>query len=322
MEEGGKPITFLGFQYRRTLDRIIIDPKEYTQKILEAFDLGNAKARVTPGQIREYFTDPLHKESPLLGPREHKLYRRLVGQCLWLSSVRRDIAYAVKELSKFVHAPTMDDLNRGIHLLRYLLGTLDECIHLQPEKNNKYILTAYTDADLGGCVSSRKSTSGGCISINGSIVHSWAKQQSTVADSSAESEFIGMVQACKEIAYMFQVLEEMGIVLNQIPILHIDNTAAIKMVIENVKGRVKHLDRKVYWIRDYVGNRNLVVHHIDGRLNLADIFTKYVSHEVLNSLRSAIMGRTPAPTADSLPKNKPSKTQKNVNEEVMSKNDK
>ena len=301
LEVGAKPITFLGFEYERTKDRIIINPQKYVEKVLEAFSVEKTKTRVTPGVQGPFHIDPHNRESPRLDAKKHKLYRRLVGQCLWLSNVRRDIAYAVKELSKFVHAPTMEDWDKGIHLLKYLAGTMTDCIHLHPTENHKIILTAHTDADLGGCVSSRKSTSGGCIAINGSIIHTWAKQQSTVADSSAESEFIGMVQAMKEIAYLYQVIDEFGIVPEQIPILYIDNTAAIKMVTENLKGRVKHLDRKVYWIRDFVGNDNLKVHHIDGRIHLADIFTKYVSSDVLNTLRPSVMGRTSPPRLDQLP---------------------
>ena len=134
-----------------------------------------------------------------------------MGQCLWLSNVRRDIAYAVKELSKFVHAPTEDDWARGTKLLRYLKATQKETIFLRPKKIGHFFIEAHSDADLGGCRTSRKSTSGGCLSLNGAIIHTWAKQQQTVADSSAESEFIGLAQACKEILYMTEVFDELGI---------------------------------------------------------------------------------------------------------------
>ena len=63
-----------------------------------------------------------------------------------------------------------------------------------------------------------------------------------------------------------------------------------------MRSRVKHLDRKVYWIREFVANGNVIVKHVDGRLNLADLFTKFVTNEVLESLRPAIMGRSLPPT--------------------------
>ena len=228
----------------------------------------------------------------MLNVKDHKKYRRIVGQTLWLSSVRRDIAFAVKELSKFVHAPTSDDMNHAMWLLKYLAGTRDECIFLKPDKlKGKLEITAYTDADLGGCRSSRKSTSGGCIALSGTIFHTWAKQQQTIADSSAESEFIGMAQACKEIKYVEEVLGEMNIILNKVPTLYIDNTAAMAMLTTNIKSRVKHLDRKQYWIRHYIKEDRINVKHKDGKINLADLFTKFVSAQTLKRLRPAVMGR-------------------------------
>ena len=131
--------------------------------------------------------------------------------------------------------------------------------------------------------------------MNGSIFYTWAKQQETIADSSAESEFIGMVLACKNILYCQYFLDELGIVLGAIPILHIDNTSAMKMVNTNVKSRVKHLDRKTYWIRDYIACSNVIIKHVDGKINLADIFTKYVTNQVLEKLRPAVMGREEPP---------------------------
>ena len=293
----GKAITFLGFQYRRKQDYIEIDPSEYTDKILEAFDHKDARPLKTTGEPGNFILDMKDRNQKVLPKdgKEHKKYRRLVGQTLWLSSVRRDIAYSVKELSKYVHDPTDEDVARGNHLLRYLAGTRDEKVHLRPNKKDIFVLEAYTDADLAGCRTSRKSTSGGCISLNGSIIFTWAKQQDTIADSSAESEFLGMVHACKQLRYVQQFLDELKIILGDVPILHIDNTSAIEMLQSNVKSRVKHLDRKKYWVREYVSYKNVTVKYVDTKDNLADIFTKYVPNTVLETLRPAVMGREDPP---------------------------
>ena len=57
-----------------------------------------------------------------LSPDEHKVYRTAVGKLLWLALVRGDIAYATKELSRDVTAPTMQSVAKCKHLLRYLIG--------------------------------------------------------------------------------------------------------------------------------------------------------------------------------------------------------
>ena len=167
---------------------------------------------------------------------------------------------------------------------------------MKPFKTADFTVEAHSDADLGGCRTSRKSTSGGCLALNGSIIHTWAKQQQTVADSSAESEFIGLAQACKEILYMTEFFDELGIVLKNVPTLYVDNTSAIRMIISNIKSRVKHLDRKQYWIRHYIKDDRITVKHKDGKINLADLFTKFVNAQTLKRLRPAVMGRKPPPT--------------------------
>ena len=68
------------------------------------------------------------------------------------------------------------------------------------------------------------------------------------------------------------------------------------MVNTNVKPRAKHLDRKIYWVREFIACSNVIAKHVDGKLNIADIFTKYVSNQVLEKLRPAVMGRELPPT--------------------------
>ena len=92
----------------------------------------------------------LKKEGP-----EHKRYRRLVGQLLWLSINRRDIAYAAKDLSKYRHDPTNEDVQKGICPLRYLAGTRNEKVFLKPNKLDYFGLEAYSGAHLGNCRTSK-----------------------------------------------------------------------------------------------------------------------------------------------------------------------
>ena len=137
---------------------------------------------------------------------------------------------------------------------------------------------------------------GGRLALNGSILHTWAKQH-TVADSSAESEFIGLAQACKEILYMTEFFDELGIKLKSVPALFVDNTSAVRMIVPNTKSRVKHLDRKQYWIRHYIKEDRITVMHKDGKINLADFFTKFVDAKTSKRLRPAVMGRSYPPLA-------------------------
>ena len=214
---------------------------------------------------------------------------------LWLSNVRRDISYGVKELSKFVHAPTEEDQQRATNLLKYLNGTKDLVLHLCPNKDDFFDIVTYTDSDLGGCETSRKSTSGGTLSISGSIFHSWAKKKETIAMSSGEAEFIALCTAAKETAYVLHVLSEMGIKCRHVPKIYVDSTVALAMVSAKTVGRVKHIDRALFWIKEMVKLGKITLEKVHGSVNLADLFTKWVDKSTLEKLRPAVMGNVPPP---------------------------
>ena len=55
------------------------------------------------------------------------------------------------------------------------------------------------------------------------------------------------------------------------------------------------LGRKQYWIRHYIQEDKITVRHKDGKLNLADLFTKFVEATTLKRLRPAVMGRERPP---------------------------
>ena len=71
--------------------------------------------------------------------------------------------------------------------------------------------------------------------------------------------------------YIKNVLEELGITLHKPPNIFIDSSVAMDMISNNLKGRVKHLDRKFYWVRDYVHKRIFTIQKVLGTRNLADI---------------------------------------------------
>ena len=59
-------------------------------------------------------------------------------------------------------------------------------------------VAVYSDADWAGYKITRKSTSGGCITIGGHLVKSWSKTQSPTALGSGEGEFYVASKASSE----------------------------------------------------------------------------------------------------------------------------
>ena len=67
-----------------------------------------------------------------LDRNEHKKYRAIVGKLLWVALIRPDIAYATKELTRDLTAPTTESITKVKCLLRYIAGTKDHCQRLCP----------------------------------------------------------------------------------------------------------------------------------------------------------------------------------------------
>ena len=92
----GQEVHFLGRDIRRTSEAIELSMSPtFVEKILETLGMQNCRSGV----------DTLKKvtDAEQVSPETHKLYRRVVGQQLWLSNLRRDIMYAARELSKRIN---------------------------------------------------------------------------------------------------------------------------------------------------------------------------------------------------------------------------
>eukprot|EP00971_Amphidinium_carterae_P071860 1421305-Amphidinium_carterae.1 len=162
---------------------------QYFNKILKAYNLEKCKPSAVPSNKKPPIAaEPLDKE-------QHSMYRSAVEQLLWVSQLRADIAFAVKELSRSLQQPDNEDLKNLKQLLRYIKGTIHYKLTVPPQS----------------CNTTRKSTSGTITSCWGTpLLHiSWA--QSTIALSSAEAELYAMGQATIEAQHIKQVIEEMAI---------------------------------------------------------------------------------------------------------------
>lgn len=82
-------------------DYISISQKQYIQKLINKFNLLDAKSCSTPADVNVHLSKNISNDKPINFP-----YREAVGALLFLSSVSRpDIAYAVNVVSRFVNNP-------------------------------------------------------------------------------------------------------------------------------------------------------------------------------------------------------------------------
>ncbi|KAL2232982.1 uncharacterized protein LOC110011587 [Sesamum indicum] len=199
---------------------MIIIQSKYVRDIVADAGLTQCKATNTPLpaglQLKAASGQQLSNPEP---------YRRLLGRLLYLSFTRPDICHATQQLSQFMQFPSQNHWEPALHLVRYLKGTLYRGLHFN--SNNNFTLEAYCDADWVTCKETRKSLTGYCIFLGGSLISWKTKKQTTVSWSTAEAEYRSMSSTTCELIWIHSLLKDLKINI-QTPIsFYCDNQAAL-----------------------------------------------------------------------------------------------
>ena len=260
--------------------------KEYTATMLEEAGMTTCKTATTPGTAANKTSNDDHDNIPV-DKDEHAFYRRIVGKLQWMTYTRPDLSFTTKDLAHSLQQPTYLDMKKMKHALRYLQGTKDYKFILRPTtipgNKDPPILDVYVDADWAGCTTTRKSTTGFAIKYLGATIHFGSRTQAIVALSSAESDLYSIGTGAQESLHIRNFLVE-TILTSKLQIrIHTDSTSgkSIATRIGSSKN-AKHIDLKYLFIQQLVHNGILSVHKIGTLENIADIFTKYVTAEILN----------------------------------------
>jgi hypothetical protein len=279
---------FLGFNVirDRTQRRLIISQEHYVEALLERFDMSSSNPVRTPLPASfmpkiatdQEFSDAKHLEFP-----------KLAGSILYLSTITRpDIAYAAGVLARYISRWSIEHYKAAKHLLRYLRGTSDLCLSYDHEAGKRTLL-GYADADWGGCQDTRRSTTGYLFKTFGGITSWRARRQPTVSLSTAEAEYMASADAAKQASWLRLLLTDLGYPQSEPTLLYNDNMGAILLSQNPVHhDRSKHISLRHHYLREQVGDKSLSLHHISSKDNQADLFTKNLSADLFNSLRTAI----------------------------------
>ncbi len=159
---------FLGIEVAYGPQGIYLSQRKYILDLLAETGMLDCKPAATPIEQNHRIVadsgDPIDKSK----------YQRLVGRLIYLSHTRPDIAYAVSVVSRFMHDPRSSHMDVVIRILRYLKSCPGKGIIFS---NNGHLrIEGYTDADWGGCLDDRRSTSGYCVLLGGNLV-SWRSKK-------------------------------------------------------------------------------------------------------------------------------------------------
>jgi hypothetical protein len=251
-----------------------LDQERYTISILEEFHMENCNITTTP-MIGLLTKDNCPKTEMEIKNTQKLPYRELVGKLMYLATCTRpDIAFAVRELAKFMSNYGEPHWKAAKHLLRYLQGTRSYGIYYGQVDNPYPLFKVFTDSDWAQG-ENRKSVCGFVVMMEGGPIAWSSKQQGVVALSSCEAEYIACTHAAKTLLWCRSLAKELGFE-QQIPTtLFCDNQGTIACTRDpQHHTRMKHIDIRFHFIRDCVQKETINVTHIPTAENAADFLTK------------------------------------------------
>ncbi|KAI3682106.1 hypothetical protein L2E82_50138 [Cichorium intybus] len=283
---------FLGIKVTRDKNGLFLSQEKYARDIIHRASMSSCKPCATPvdtnAKLSAHVGDPL---------QDGTLYRSLAGALQYLTFTRPDISYAVQQVCLFMHAPRQPHFQFMKRIIRYLQGTIDHGLHISTSSN--FSLTAYSDADWGGCPDTRRSTSGYCVFMGNNLISWSSKRQHTISRSSAEAEYRGVANAVAEVSWLRNLLLELHVPVTKATIVYCDNVSAVYLSENPVQHqRTKHVEMDIHFVREKVQIGHIRVLHIPSSLQYADIFTKGLPRHLFQMFRSSLsIHSTPAPTA-------------------------
>lgn len=158
-------------------------------------------------------------------------------------------------------------------VLRYVCSTTAHGLLLR--SSDTLAITAYSDANWGGCPDTQSSTSGFCIFLGDALVSWSSKRQATVSRSSAEAEYQAVANAVAECIWLRQLLGELGCGTHKATVIFYDNISTVYMSSNPVHHkRTKHIELDIHFVRECVQIGELRVLHVPTGKQYADVLTK------------------------------------------------
>jgi len=310
IEPSSSRFLFLGYHITKESDgSITIHQRRYINKVLNRFHMDQSNPIQLPVPAGTILDSSSESD---LSDQEASLYRSITGSLLYLANgTRFDISYATGQLARHMANPLNSHLQLAKKVLRYIRGSINHQIHyisvpspiqssvlsnVQPSVLSNVqpsvlstvqspvppIYQSYSDATWA-TEPDRVSTQGWVVVWNGGAISWHSGRQRSTALSSMEAELIAANELAKEVVWFGKLALDLRLYTdgNTIPILRLDNQGTIDLIHRpREHAKSKHIQTRAFYIRnDLVRQKKLLLQHIPGKENPADILTKQLPYE-------------------------------------------
>jgi histone deacetylase 1/2 len=273
---------FLGLEASRNSGGLTLTQRKYALDLLHRVNMENCNPSSTPLVATEQLA---RDTGTTLSSDDAFRYRSVVGGLQYLTLTRPDVSFAVNKVCQFLSQPTDAHWEAVKRILRYVKGTLDTGLSIRRSPASG--VSIFTDADWAGCVDDRRSTGGFAIFVGPNLISWSSKKQPTVSRSSTEAEYKALANGAAEAIWVDSLLKELGVPQQRIPILWCDNLGATYLTANPVfHARTKHIEIDFHFVRERVAAGALEVRFISSDDQLADVFTKPATRQMLDRFRT------------------------------------
>jgi hypothetical protein len=148
------------------------------------------------------------------------------------------------------------------------------------------ILSAYSDADYGNCIDTKRSVSAYITYLFGTSPISWRSSlQKLVTLSTTEAEYVALASAVQEVLYLRALLEELRYKQTKSTLIYEDNQSTIKIA-RNPEhhGRCKHIDLRFFFVQERNEGGYIRLQYCPTDKMAADGLTKAIGPQKFNQL--------------------------------------
>ena len=136
-------------------------------------------------------------------------------------------------------------------------------------------ISIYCDADHGGDPDTAKSTSGLVVLVFGDAIHVRSKKQGKVSSSTGQAELYALDTGTRQHDVYRQLFFEMTNFLQKSVLAFTDSQVIIAQVDKgDLSTKTKHLRLAFHAVLERVTDNDILLQHVSGVDNPADLFTK------------------------------------------------
>jgi KUP system potassium uptake protein len=311
------PSYHLGGDFSRDADGTYVwGAKTYVKRLIANYELMFGQKPKEWSSPAEHGDHPETDTSELLDADGIRQYMSLLGALQWsISLCRFDVATAVMTLGRFRVAPRIGHMERVKRVCGYLRKYPDAAIRFRtgipnydgieipkhdwmysvygeaseelppgmPTPKGKPVRTSsFVDANLMHDLTTGRSATGIIHLVNQTPIEWFSKRQNTVETATFGSEFVAARQCTEQVYDLRYTLRMMGIPLDGTAYMFGDNQSVItQSTIPHSVLSKRHNALAYHRVREAVSAGVVYFLKIDGKENIADCLTKFLTHSML-----------------------------------------